>query len=80
MRNNLQCHRDDAARRCSICGRPFGLIRHYSWRTPLCSKTCVERFKARQKTDRSWLFSIAPANGAPLVHLTALSGDGRDIA
>jgi hypothetical protein len=64
MRNNIRCHRDCVAERCSICGRPFGLIRHYSWRTPLCSKTCVERFKARQKMDRSWLFWIAPADGA----------------
>lgn len=64
MHNNFRCHRDAIPKRCSICDRPFGLIRHYSWRTPLCSKTCVERFKTRQKMDRGWLFWIAPADGA----------------
>lgn len=64
MRNIFRCHRDGAATRCAICERSFGLIRHYSWRTPLCSKKCVERFTARQNADRSWLFWSAPADGA----------------
>lgn len=63
MRNNFRCHRDGVAKRCSICDRPFGLIHHHSWGTSLCSKTCVEQCKTRQKTDRSWLFWIAPAYG-----------------
>jgi hypothetical protein len=33
----------------------FGLVRHYSWRTPLCSKKCVDRFRARRESDRNWV-------------------------
>lgn len=67
MRSNLQCDREGIAKRCSMCGGPFGLIRHHSWRTPLCSKDCVERIKTRQKMDRSWQFRVTPANsvGSP---------------
>jgi hypothetical protein len=43
------------AKHCAICDRGFGLIRHYSWRTALCSKKCVDRFKTRQEADRRWL-------------------------
>jgi hypothetical protein len=55
MRDNSQTLRDGAIKRCPICDGRFGLIRHYCWRTPLCSKTCVDRFKARQENDRKWL-------------------------
>ena len=41
--------------RCAVCDGKFGLIRHYSWRTPLCSKTCVDRLRARRESDRNWL-------------------------
>ena len=37
--------------RCAVCDGKFGLIRHYSWRPPLCSKTC----EARRESDRNWL-------------------------
>ena len=40
------------ATRCAVCDGKFGLVRHYSWRTPLCSKNCVDRFRA---SDRHWL-------------------------
>jgi hypothetical protein len=43
------------ANRCALCDGKFGLIRHYSWRTPLCSKKCVDRFKARRTDDCKWL-------------------------
>jgi hypothetical protein len=55
MRDNLQCLRNGAVKRCAICNRNFSLIRHYSWRTALCSKKCVDRFKARQGGDRRWM-------------------------
>jgi hypothetical protein len=56
MRSNFQLHsRDVATKRCPICDRQFGLIRRYSWRTALCSKGCVDRFKTRQEADRKWL-------------------------
>jgi len=43
------------AARCGVCDGKFGLVRHYSWRTPLCSNKCVDRFRARRASDRSWL-------------------------
>jgi hypothetical protein len=41
--------------RCAVCDGKFGLVRHYSWRTPLCSGKCVNRFRARRQSDRNWL-------------------------
>jgi hypothetical protein len=43
------------ATRCAVCDGKFGLVRHYSWRTPLCSRKCVDRFRARRQTDRNWI-------------------------
>lgn len=40
---------------CALCGVRFGLIRYYCWRTALCSRKCVERFKVRREADRKWL-------------------------
>ena len=61
MRNGPQYLRHDAAQRCAICDGKFGLIRHYSWRTALCSKKCADRFKARQEGDRRWLRRLRAA-------------------
>jgi hypothetical protein len=58
MRNHLQYRRKDAAKRCAICDGNFGLIRHYSWRTALCSNKCVDRFKSREENDRRWLLRL----------------------
>ena len=55
MRNTSPHSRDGAAKRCPICDGRFGLVRHYFRRTPLCSKRCIDRFRARQETDRKWL-------------------------
>ena len=41
--------------RCAICDGKFGLVRHYSWRTQLCSTKCVDRFRARRQSDRNWM-------------------------
>jgi hypothetical protein len=41
--------------RCAICDRKFGLVRHYSWRTQLCSKSCVNRFRSRRESDCNWV-------------------------
>ena len=49
------CSESGKAARCAMCDGKFGLIRHYSWRTPLCSKKCVDRFRARRASDRDWL-------------------------
>jgi len=43
------------AARCAVCDGKFGLVRHYSWRTPLCSKKCVDRFRVRRASDRNWV-------------------------
>jgi hypothetical protein len=41
--------------RCAVCDGKFGLVRHHSWRTPLCSRKCVDSFRARRESDRNWL-------------------------
>jgi hypothetical protein len=51
----LESHRSDKAMRCAVCGGKFGLVRHYSWRTSLCSKKCVDRLKARRQSDFTWM-------------------------
>jgi hypothetical protein len=61
MRNSPQYLRDDPAKRCAICDGKFGLVRHYSWRTALCSKKCADRFKARQDGDLRWLRRLRAA-------------------
>ena len=43
------------AARCALCDGKFGLVRHYSWRTALCSRNCVDRLRARRENDLNWL-------------------------
>jgi hypothetical protein len=47
--------RSGSAARCAVCDGKFGLVRHYAWRTPLCSKNCVDRFRTRRESDRNWV-------------------------
>jgi hypothetical protein len=47
--------RSDRAARCAVCDGKFGLVRHYSWRTQLCSRKCVDRFRTRKESDRNWM-------------------------
>ena len=61
MLNSPQHFRNGAAKRCALCHGKFGLIRYYSWRTPLCSKKCADRCKARQEGDRRWLCRLKVA-------------------
>jgi hypothetical protein len=61
MRNSSECSHQHTAKCCAVCGGKFGLIRHYSWRTALCSRKCLERFKARRERDRRWLFRFQAA-------------------
>ena len=49
---NAGCGR---AARCAVCDGKFGLVRYYSWRTPLCSRKCVDRSRPRRASDRNWL-------------------------
>jgi hypothetical protein len=55
MSYHLESHGSNRVTRCAICDGKFGLVRHYSWRTPLCSRECVDRFRARRQSDRDWL-------------------------
>jgi hypothetical protein len=48
MRKDIQSRREETINRCAVCDGSFGLIRYYSWRTALCSKKCVDRFKSRK--------------------------------
>ena len=43
----------DRARDAQSVMAKFGLVRHYSWRTALCSRNCVDRFRARRQSDRN---------------------------
>ena len=61
MRNSPKYPWNVATKRCAVCDGKFGLIRHYSWRTALCSKKCVGRFKARQEGDHRWLRGLHSA-------------------
>ena len=70
MRNHLQYRRKDAEKRCAICDGKFGLIRHYSWRTALCSRKCVDRFKSREESDRRWLLRFHTAQQTVAVAIT----------
>jgi hypothetical protein len=47
--------RSGRAARCAVCDGKFGLVRHYSWRTALCSRKCVDRFRARRERDANWV-------------------------
>jgi hypothetical protein len=64
MRRHLQSQCGEATNRCPICEGRFGLIRHYSWPTALCSKKCADRFKSRKEGDRRWLLPIYNARPA----------------
>jgi hypothetical protein len=55
MPNCTESLRSGKATRCAVCDGKFGLVRHYSWRTALCSKNCVDRFRARRESDRNWM-------------------------
>lgn len=58
MHNGSQSRHRNAATRCAICDGKFGLVRHYSWRTALCSSKCVDRLKYRKESDRGWLLRL----------------------
>jgi hypothetical protein len=55
MPNFSESLRSGRAPRCAVCDGKFGLVRHYSWRTALCSKKCVDHLRARRASDPNWL-------------------------
>ncbi len=79
--------------RCAVCDGKFGLVRYYSWRKPLCSKKCVERFTTRSVgvTAIGWVDSRSlltcflrtvrgPHEDADVTTRTGISGDGAEPA
>ena len=65
MPNFSESLRSGGATPCAACDGKFGLVRYYSWRTPLCSKKCVDRFKARRESDRTWMGWLQSAFDQP---------------
>jgi hypothetical protein len=51
MLNRSEILRCSRAARYAVCDGELGLVRHHSWRTPLCSKKCVDRFKDRRARE-----------------------------
>jgi hypothetical protein len=66
MPSCLERPRHETRTRCAVCSGKFGLVRHYVWRTPLCSRACVDRLRYRQKSDRVWLsWLLSGLDGLP---------------
>jgi hypothetical protein len=55
MPYRFESHGAQRITRCAVCEGKFGLVRYYSWRTPVCSRKCVDRIKARRQSDGHWL-------------------------
>jgi hypothetical protein len=55
MPNCSESLRSGRVTRCAICEGKFGLVRYYSWRSQLCSKSCVNRIRARRESDCNWV-------------------------
>ena len=75
QRSDTRYLRRNAAKRCAICDGRFGLIRHYSWRTSLRSKKCVDRFKSREEADRRWLLRLNVARNTVAAGLTGFRSE-----
>jgi hypothetical protein len=63
-----QSHGSGKVARCAVCAGKFGLVRHYSWRTALCSRKCVDRFSARRENDRNWVGWLQIVCSRPAEH------------
>ena len=58
--------RSGSAARCAVCDGKFGLVRHYSWRTPLCSKSAsIASELAGKVTAIGWAGSKSPSTSCP---------------
>jgi hypothetical protein len=73
MPNSSEVLGNRRATRCTVCDGKFGLVHYFSWQTPLCSKKCVERFRARRESDSNWVgwHQLAPST-RPENHVRAL--------
>jgi hypothetical protein len=72
MPNSSEVLGNRRATRCTVCDGKFGLVHYYSWQTPLCSKKCVERFRARRESDRNWVVGTNSPSTRPENHVRAL--------
>jgi hypothetical protein len=54
MRDNLQCLRNGAVKRCAICNGNLVSSGTAPGERPLFRK-CIDRFNARQDGDRRWM-------------------------
>jgi hypothetical protein len=43
------------AARCAVCDGKFGLVRHYSWRTPPLFQEVPRSLQSSPASDRNWL-------------------------
>src|SRR5262249_21177235 len=55
MSHRFEGYRSDKTARCAVCDGKFGLIRHYSWGTQLCSRKCVDCFRAQRQSYGNWM-------------------------
>jgi hypothetical protein len=55
MPNRFESLRHGSVTQCAVCDGKFGLVRYYAWRNPVCSKKCIDLFRARRESDRNWL-------------------------
>ncbi|RXH02767.1 hypothetical protein EAV90_15080 [Bradyrhizobium vignae] len=62
----MESHGSRRVTRCAICDGKFGLVRHYSWRTQLCSQNCVDRLKSRRQSDANWMGWLQITSDQPL--------------
>lgn len=69
-----------AAKNCAMCGGKFGLIRYYSWRTALCSKKCLDLFRARRERDRRWLLQQHTVSQPPFSEGALIATTARVVA
>lgn len=55
MLNCSESRGSGRAARFAVCADRCGLVRYYSWRTALCSRTGIDRLGVRRASDRNWL-------------------------
>lgn len=51
----FESHKSGTPTRCAVCDGKFGLVRHYSWLTPVCSRKCLDNFRSRREGDHNWV-------------------------
>ena len=60
MRRDVDICRAAASQRSAICGGNFGLDRHHSWRTAMCSKRCMDLSNSATRATADGWGSLDP--------------------